>query len=91
MCVNFIREWPNDRFLRNFCMAGLFYAQSFCQKFAERKSRKKYAIRTRALRLINQPTIYETTATSANSGLLIANFDLLNSKSGIAKSLGLSL
>ena len=32
----------NDRFLRNFFMAGLFYSQSFCQKFAERKSPKKY-------------------------------------------------
>ena len=33
---------PNDRFLRNFFMAGLFDSQSFCQKSAERKSPKKY-------------------------------------------------
>ena len=47
MCVNFIPEWqdlqfnvdstPNDIFLKNFFMAGLFYSQSFCQKSAERK------------------------------------------------------
>ena len=33
---------PNNRFLRNFCMTGLFNSQSFCQKSAERKSPKKY-------------------------------------------------
>ena len=51
VCVNFIHEWwgpysltstPNDRFLWNFFMAGLFNFESFCQKSAERKSPKKY-------------------------------------------------
>ena len=46
VCVNFIREWwshrysltstPNDRFLRNFFRAVLFYSQSFCQKSLQR-------------------------------------------------------
>ena len=28
----------NDRFLKNFLMAGLFYSQGFCQKSAEKKA-----------------------------------------------------
>ena len=51
MCVNFLllsgrtyslTSTPNDRFLRNFFMAGFFYSQSLCHKSAERKSPKKY-------------------------------------------------
>ena len=37
-----LKSDPNDRFFEKLFMAILFYSQSFCQKFAERKSPKKY-------------------------------------------------
>ena len=73
--VNFIREWRNlqfnmnceDRFLKNFFMAGLFTVYSFCQKSAKRKSLKKYFFQISVLCLTwntnpeftsNKPTHY---------------------------------
>ena len=76
VCVNFIRDWRDlpfnvdferQIFEKLFHGRFLFYYQSFCQKYAERKSPKKYfsyfvfddwpGIRNQALKS-NKPTHY---------------------------------
>ena len=65
---------PNDRFLRNFCMAGLFALRVFGRNLLGGSRRRNIfhisflmtdlGYQSRLLRLISRHTTYQTTATS---------------------------